>query len=397
MVWKDAFFLAGRHLAHHRSRSLLLATALFLVIVLPLTVDRMVDVGERSLRRRAAETPLVAGAAGAPIDLVLAGLYFRGEPDGTFESKALGGVVEEGLASVYPLVLGDRAKRAPLVGTDPDYLRFRGLRCVDGRPFVAAGECVLGAAVASRTGLGVGEYVLTEPRELFDLAGAYPLRMVVVGVLAASGGPDDEAIFTTSATAWIVQGLGHGHDDLTTTTDPELLMDDVDGEDGVVIATAKVREFVEITEENRDSFHFHGTAGSMPVDAAIVVPIDDRSETILFARSETGRLPVRMVRADEVIDDLLVETFRVRRIMLAVLGAVSLGTLLLVGVVMALSIRIRATEIETMHLIGCGRGRVPIFIATEIGLLLGGAVAAAVVVGVVLVPLLADADRIIIG
>ena len=393
-IFRDATFLAGRHLVHHRGRSMLLVTALFLVVVLPISVDRIVDVGERGLRARAEGTPMVAGAPGAAIDLVLAALYFRGAPGETFPQGDLDPVVADGLGAVFPLVLGDRAKQAPLVGTDPDYLAFRGLTCRSGRPFVVAGECVLGASVAARTGVAVGDRILTEPRELFDLAGAYPLRMEVVGVLEASGQPDDEAVFTTTSTAWIVQGLGHGHEDLTVSTDPELVMGE---RDGMVVGTAKVREFVEITDENRDSFHFHGSISQMPVDAAIVVPFDARSETIAFARAETGRLPIQMVRSVQVVDDLLVETFRIRRIMLVVLGTVAVGTLLLVGVVMALSVRVRATEIETMHLIGCGRGRVPLFISTEIGFLLLAATAAAMVVGVFLIPFVADAERFIIG
>lgn len=393
-LWRDAAFLAGRHLAHHRGRSVLLVSALFLVMVLPITVDRMVDVGEQNLRRRATGTPLVAGAPGAAIDLVLAALYFRGSPSTTFPVGALSPIVDDGLATVYPLVLGDRAKRAPLVGTDPDYLRFRGLTCTTGRPFVAAGECVLGAAVAARTGVAVGEGILTEPRELFDLAGAYPLRMSVVGVLGPTGQPDDEAIFTTTGTAWIVQGLGHGHESLETADDPELVMGEVDG---TIVGTAKVREYVEITAENRDSFHFHGATTDLPVDAAIVVPTDSRDGTILYARAETDRLDVQLVRSREVIDDLLVETFRVRRILLAVVGAVAGGTLLLLAVVVALSVRIRAAEIETMHLIGCGRGRVPIFIATEIVLLFLLAAAPAIAVGGLLIPLIVDSERLIIG
>ena len=191
-----------------------------------------------------------------------------------------------------------------------------------------------------------------------------------------------------------MQGLGHGHEDLGTTTDPDLVMDTTDGR---VVGTAKVREYVEITAENRDSFHFHGDASDLPVDAAILVPTDRRSGTILYARAENGRLDVQLVRSAEVIDDLLVETFRIRRIMLAVLAAVAVGTLLLLAVVMALSVRIRAAEIQTMHLIGCGRGRVPFFIAIEIVFLFGLAILPAIVVGALLVPILADSERIIIG
>ena len=79
--------------------------------------------------------------------------------------------------------------------------------------------------------------------------------------------------------------------------------------------------------------------------AAIIVPSDDRAETILFGRADAGLLDVQLVRASEVVDRLLVEVFRIRRTM-AVLGVAAID-LLLVLVALALSIRIRAAEIET--------------------------------------------------
>ncbi len=391
---RHAVFLAVRHLRHHRGRSLLIGLALFLVAFLPIAVDGLVDAGERSLRSRGDSTPMVAGAPGAPIDLVLAALYFRTPPRDRMRMGELDALVEGELATVLPLVLGDRVKSAPLVGVDPDYLDLRGLRPERGRRFAVAGECVLGAAVAARTGLDVDDRVTTEPREMFDLAGAYPLRMRVVGVLARSGGPDDEAVFTSLETAWIVQGLAHGHDDLENETDPSLVMGRTDD---VVVGTAKVREFVEITDENRASFHFHGPLAERPVDAAIVVPIDARAGTILMGRADAGRLPVQLVVASEVVDRLLVEVFRVRRILLAVLAAVGVGTVLLVAVVIALSIRIRATEIETMHLVGCGRGRVPLILGTEVAVLVGCAVGAAVIAGRLVAIAMPAVERLLLG
>ncbi len=391
---RHAVFLAVRHLRHHRGRSLLIGLALFLVAFLPIAVDGLVDAGERSLRSRGDSTPMVAGAPGAPIDLVLAALYFRTPPEDRMRMGDLEALTQGELATVLPLVLGDRVKSAPLVGVDPDYLDLRGLRPERGRRFAVAGECVLGAAVAARTGLDVDDRVTTEPREMFDLAGAYPLRMRVVGVLARSGGPDDDAVFTSLETAWIVQGLAHGHDDLENETDPSLVMGRTDD---VVVGTAKVREFVEITDENRASFHFHGPLAERPVDAAIVVPIDARAGTILMGRADAGRLPVQLVVASEVVDRLLVEVFRVRRILLAVLAAVGVGTVLLVAVVIALSIRIRATEIETMHLVGCGRGRVPLILGTEVAVLVGCAVGAAVIAGRLVAIAMPAVERLLLG
>ena len=392
---RHSMFLARRHLLHHRQRSALLIAALFIVGFLPIAVENLVQAGERALRARGAATPLVAGAPGAPIDLVLSALYFRSPPDRELRATEIETLVDGDLARVLPLVLGDRVLGVPLVGSDPGYLDFRNLECVAGRPHAAAGECVIGAAVAAREGVGVGDRITTEPREFFDLAGAYPLRMEVVGVLGESDGPDDDAVFTGLATAWIVRGLAHGHDDLEAADDAELVMGRT--EDDAIIASAKVREFVEITDDNRSSFHFHAEPGELPVTAAIVIPVDAKAGTILLGRADVGRLPLQLVDAATIVDRLLVEVFRVRRILMGVLAVVGFATLLLVGVVVALSIRMRSLEIETMHLIGCGPGRVPLILATEVLLVLAIAATLAFIAGGLVVPMLSGVERLILG
>lgn len=391
---RHSMFLARRHLLHHRQRSALLIAALFIVGFLPIAVENLVQAGERALRARGEATPLVAGAPGAPIDLVLSALYFRSPPDRELQTAEIETLVEGDLARVLPLVLGDRVLDVPLVGTDPGYLAFRNLECVAGRFHAAAGECVVGAAVAAREGVVVGDRITTEPREFFDLAGAYPLRMEVVGVLGDSEGPDDDAVFTGLSTAWIVRGLAHGHDDLEAAEDDDLVMGRTED---TIIASAKVREFVEITDENRSSFHFHAPPGELPVTAAIVIPVDAKAGTILLGRADVGRLPLQLVDAAEIVDRLLVEVFRVRRILMGVLAVVGFATLLLVGVVVALSIRMRSVEIETMHLIGCGRGRVPLILATEVLLVLAIATLLAFIAGGLVVPMLSGAERLILG
>ena len=389
-----AIHLAVRHLRHHAGRSVLIVLALSLVGFLPIAVDGVVDAGGRALRARAADTPLVAGAEGAPIDLVLAALYFRKPPDRTMTLGSLEALATGELATAIPIVMGDRVKKSPLVGVDPAYRDFRGLRVGDGRWFAVAGECVLGAEVARRWGISVDDRIITEPREMFDLAGAYPLRMRVVGVLEPSGSADDGVVFVSPATAWIVQGLAHGHDKVDEEADPELVMGRTDD---VVIVSPKVREFVEITDENRASFHFHGKREDRPVTAAILVPHDERSETILMGRADAGLLPVQLVRASEVVDRLLVEVFRIRRILMSVLGVVAVATLLLVVVVLALSIRIRAVEIETMHLIGASRLRVGLILGSEVVILIGISVVVAAIGGIVLTGAIPMVENLLIG
>lgn len=373
----DALFLAWRQLLFNRGRTALLGTALAIVMFLPLGLDRLVDAGETALRARAAATPLVAGVEGSPLDVVLSALYFRDPPGEAIAVADAEALASDDLARVIPLSLGFQAGHAPLVGTSIDYFNLRSLKCAEGRFFAVLGECVIGANVAKRLRLGAGDRLTTEPVNVLSLAGAYPIRMAVVGVLDASGGADDDAVFTDLRTTWVIGGLGHGHEDLSAAKadDPSLVIG-VQG--NVTLGSAKVREFVELDGEHRDAVHFHGDRAAFPLTAAIVLPHTEKSASILLGRMDAGRLNVALLRPSIVIDHLLVEVFRIRRILLAVLGAVGIAMVVLVGVVVALSIRIRAHELETFHLVGCAPGRVVLVLGFEIAmLLLGAAVVAA--------------------
>ena len=73
----------------------------------------------------------------------------------------------------------------------PSVLLVRGDPAVLCDPAVA----VVGARAARELGVGPGDGLVSSPESVFDLAGVYPLRMRVVGVLAPAHGPDDLAIF----------------------------------------------------------------------------------------------------------------------------------------------------------------------------------------------------------
>ena len=82
------------------------------------------------------------------------------------------------------------------------------------------GECVLGATAADAAGVGLEGHVYSSPETVFDLAGVYPLKMKVVGVLKPTGTPDDLAVFVDVKTTWIIEGLAHGHQDLSRASRP---------------------------------------------------------------------------------------------------------------------------------------------------------------------------------
>ena len=121
-------------------------------------------------------------------------------------------ILEGGLATPIPIVAASTARGRPFVGVDPEYFAFRDLVASQGRLPVRIGEVVLGQDVARELGLGPGDTLLTDQRNLYDLASSYPLRVHVVGVLRETGSADDGAVFCDVKTAWVALGIGHGHD-----------------------------------------------------------------------------------------------------------------------------------------------------------------------------------------
>jgi putative ABC transport system permease protein len=229
---------------------------------------------------------------------------------------------------------------------------------------------VLGARAAEELGLGPGDALLSSPETLFDLAGVYPLKMRVAGVLAPTHSADDLAVFVDLKTVWVIQGLVHGHQDLTAVTDPTLVMERSDGN---VTATPKLAQYTEITQENIGSFHFHGSPAGYPITAIIALPYDDKAGALLRGRyvgaGEAGELQQILVPGD-VIEGLLANIFRIKSVLDAVILVVGMATVLALVLVFALSLRLRQGEIQTIFKLGCSRATIARLLGAEIAIIL---------------------------
>ncbi len=276
---KDLLYLSLQYIRHHRVKLLVLTLAITLVGWLPIAIQSIVDQTAQQLLARADQTPLVIGAPGSPLELALGSLYFRSRTAATLPYEEIAAVERTGHGTAIPLYYRFRVQEHPIVGTTPDYFSFRGLRLAAGRPLAMLGEAVIGARVAEAMNLGVGDHVISSPESVFDLAGVYPLKMPVVGVLAPSLSPDDEAVFVDLKTAWVIQGLGHGHEDLNRReASGQILKREGDN----LVANASVRQYNEITPDNLESFHFHGDVSDNPISAIIPLPRDDKSAALLL-------------------------------------------------------------------------------------------------------------------
>ena len=376
----DSFYLAMRYLLFHRARSLTVVACLVLVAALPIGLDRILEESERQLLARAATSPLLLGSKGSSLDLVMSAVYFGGQIPEPISLAEIERIEETALAYAIPIHMGFMARAAPIVGTTIDYFDFRNLSLAQGRSFTILGESVLGAGTANRLGLGPGDSLTSSPESFFDLAGAYPLMTKVVGVLEPSGTPDDLAVFVDLKTAWVMQGIGHGHQDLSRVQDPTLV---IDRDAKRIVGSAKVVEYQEITESNRDSFHFHGEPSDYPVSAALVVPHDERAGTLLLGRFVDGSLGGQLIRPPAVVGDLMDTIFRIKEVLDLAVAIVGTAAMLALILVFSLSFRLRESELRTNYEIGASRGMTARLLGAELLLLAG--VSAVCVVGVLFV------------
>jgi putative ABC transport system permease protein len=362
----DSLYIAWKYLSFNRARTATLVACVTLIAILPLALQLLLAESERQLLSRAESTPLLLGAPGSALDLVMNGLYFDDEVPQLISMMAVESLEASGLAMPIPLYVRFKARRFPIVGTTLDYFDFRALTIAEGRQLAQLGECVIGAEVAARLGITVGDSLLSSPETVFDLAGVYPLKMQVAGVLQRSHTPDDLAVFVDIKTAWVVQGLVHGHEDVTRPQDASVIIERTDAN---VVANARLVEYTEITTENIDSFHFHGAPGDYPLSAVIAVPDDAKAGTILRGRYLDGDAGYQLVVPETVIDGLLANIFRIKHMLDAVILVVSVATVLALILVFALSIRLRQREIHTVFRIGGSRLTIVRLLAAEIAII----------------------------
>ena len=359
---RETLYLAWRYLAFHRVKTVILVAAITLIVFLPVGLRVIVDQSSRQLTARAEATPLVIGAKGSPTELTLNTLYFSSDVPARTTFSAASEVTATDLAAAIPMYVRFRVQGQPIVGTTLEYFEFRGLRVAHGRQLAVLGEAVLGSRAAERLGVGPGDHVISSPESVFDLAGVYPLRMPIVGVLQFSDSVDDDAVFVDVKTAWVVEGLGHGHQDLS---QPEASAGVLRRQGNVVVGNASVMQYNEITPDNIDSFHFHGDLSDFPLTAVIVVPPDQRSSALLQGRYQSADLN-QIVSPSEVMDELLDTILTVEKFVIAGAVTVGLATLATAFLVFALSLRLRRRERETLFKIGGSRAAVATVMTSEI-------------------------------
>ncbi len=360
---RDLLYLVWRYVAYHRWKTTILVLSITLIVYLPVGLNVLVAQSAEQLTARARATPLLIGAKGSPLELALGSLYFDAETPALSRFAEVGRVRDSGLADPIPLYVRYQVRGQPVVGTTLEYFHFRGLRVAEGRPMATLGEAVLGATAARKLEVVPGDAIISSPENVFDLAGVYPLKMRVAGVLAPAFTADDDAVFVDIKTSWVMEGLGHGHQDLASA---EAVSGVLKREDNRIVANASVVQYNEITAENIDSFHFHGDADEFPITAVLAAPRDQKSGVILQGRFEGADEPSQIIRPLDVVAELLGTVLTVRQFVIAAVIIVGAATLATAILVFMLSLRLRRRERLTLFKIGGSRRVIGGMLSAEI-------------------------------
>jgi putative ABC transport system permease protein len=361
---KGMLYLAWRYVVYHWIKTVILVASITLILYLPAGLRVLVQQSRNQLTARAETTPLVIGAKGSPLELVLNACYFSSKVPELMSYGHVQQVSTTGMATPIPLYVRFHAQQHPIVGTSLDYFEFRGIQVESGRQMAQLGDCVVGAELAQREGIQPGDIIISSPEKVFDIAGVYPLKMKVTGILGFSDSPDDDAIFVDIKTAWIIEGKAHGHEDLAR---PEAAKRVLKREGNVVIGNAAVVEYTEITDENIDSFHFHGDPDTFNITSILAVPNDHKSKTLLLGRYKRDKASLyQILEPDTILSELLSTILTIERFIITALVIVGISTLVIAALVFMLSLRLRKREVLTMNKIGGSRHVVNFLLVSEI-------------------------------
>lgn len=184
----------------------LLALGIATVVALLLTLSQ----AEERMDRDAASIDLVVGAKGSPLQLILSSVFQVDVPTGNIPKQEADKIAaEHAVKRAVPLALGDSFRAYRIVGTTPAYLELYGTSIERGRTWAKPLEALIGADVAMRTGLRLGER-FAGTHGLAEGGGAHAnAPFEVVGVLKPTGAVVDRLILTSLESIWQM----HAHEE----------------------------------------------------------------------------------------------------------------------------------------------------------------------------------------
>ncbi len=203
LAWKNIWFKPLNTVL-----SVILLTSSVAIITTLILVEKQF---EEKFSSNIENVDLVLGAQGSPLQLILSSVYQVDTPTGNISyDSAKVWMNHPFVEKAIPLAFGDNYRGYKILGTTPDYLAKYNAKVTDGVLFEKNFEVVVGAEIAQKLNLKVGDEFYgshgdAEEGEVHD-----NYAYTIVGIASKTGKVVDNLIVCTIPTVW---QMHHEHEE----------------------------------------------------------------------------------------------------------------------------------------------------------------------------------------
>lgn len=198
----------------------LLLIVMALAVALSVLVVSLGSGFQRGLIAATEPFTLLVGSPGSSQQFVLNTVFLQDKPLANIPYTEVDQLRNKAklVKQAIPLAFGDSMQGYRLVGTEPEIFTIRPssnqpewLRLAEGKPFTKPFEAVIGQDVAQHTGLKVGDTFYSTHGTLAKGKAHENQPFTVVGLLANTNGPYNQAILTSIESIWDLHTHSHAN------------------------------------------------------------------------------------------------------------------------------------------------------------------------------------------
>lgn len=358
---------ALKNMMIRRARVVLVTLSIMLsatVGLLAINISRQVSDG---IVTTAGYYDMIIGPAGSSTQLAMNTMFFTDEPLGTISHDIVSELEASGLTNaVIPFTMGDSFNSAKIVGTSPAYLEGKDLR--SGAMFEEAFEAVVGAAVAERYGLELGQQLVTSHGLTGTGHSHEATPLTVCGILAETGTAYDNVIFTSCETVWAVHE--HGEDEHEHAEDEHEHAGEAEGEHTHEEAAGEEHDHAEAVTDDRvhaaahisadatqeaEEEHDHSHTGEV---CAVLVKSKSFNDYYKLMDLYGADASLLCINPSTVLREVLEQVDLSSQIVYILCAIILLMNIVVISVITLLNMYDAQKEIALMRLIGVGMSRI---------------------------------------
>lgn len=168
---------------------------------------------EEQLDNNSRGIDLVVGAKGSPIQLILSSIYHMDNPTGNISLAEAEKLASNPMVKLaVPLSLGDNYRGHRIVGTDSTFLQLYGLELAEGRLWQADFEAVIGAEVAQKHQLNIGDKIYGSHGLSIEGHAHDEHPYTITGIFKPAHHIADRLVLANLASVWRMHG-DHGDEE----------------------------------------------------------------------------------------------------------------------------------------------------------------------------------------